>query len=63
MTKKLVRLKNYCITRNGERIDLQSAGQITQFIRPIYSLVISGKYKEPEIYGTYNWWLRQINNK
>jgi hypothetical protein len=52
VTKKLVRLKNYCITRKGERIDLRSAGQTMQFIRPIYSLVISGKYKEPEIYYT-----------
>jgi len=52
VTKTLVRLKNYCITRNGERIDLQSAGQITQFIKPIYSTVISGEYNNPEIYET-----------
>jgi len=52
VSKKLVRLKNYCITRNGERVDLQSMGQITQFIKPIYSTVISGEYKAPEIYET-----------
>jgi hypothetical protein len=52
VSKKLVRLKNYCITRNGERIDLQSMGQITQFIKPIYSTIISGEYKAPEIYET-----------
>lgn len=43
VTKKPVILKNYCITRNGERIDPQNAGQIMQFIRPIYSAVISGR--------------------
>ena len=51
VTKKTVFLKNYCINRNGERIDLQSAGKIMQFIRPIYSTVISGECKEFEIYG------------
>ena len=52
VTKKLVHLKNYCITRNGERIDLQSMGQILQFIKPVYSTIISGEYKAPEIYET-----------
>lgn len=52
VSKTLVRLKNYCITRKGERIDLQGAGQMMQFIKPIYSVVVSGKYKAPEIYET-----------
>jgi hypothetical protein len=50
VSKTIVRLKNYCITRNSERIDLQSMGQITQFIKPIYSTIIGGEYKEPKIY-------------
>jgi hypothetical protein len=52
VSKKLVRLKNYCITRNGERIDFPSGGEIMAFIQPIYSMVVSGKYKAPEIYQT-----------
>jgi hypothetical protein len=55
ITRKGVFLKNYAITRKGERI--QSTEEIAQFIKPIYAAVISGKYKEPKIYGTYNWWL------
>jgi len=49
VAKKALFLKNYCITRNGERIDLLETGQITQFIEPIYSTVISGKHKQSEI--------------
>ncbi|MFC1900358.1 hypothetical protein ACFLYN_02075 [Chloroflexota bacterium] len=52
VTKNSVFLKNYCVTRNGERIDLQSSGQTMQFIRPIYATVISGSYDDPKIYGT-----------
>jgi hypothetical protein len=50
VSNTITRIKNYCITRDGERIDLQSAGQMMQFIKPIYSVVISGKHKTPEIY-------------
>ena len=52
VTKKMVFLKNYCITRNGEMVDIQGTGQTIQFIKPIYSTVISGRYQEPMIYET-----------
>lgn len=49
VAKKALFLKNYCITRNGERIDLLETGQIMQFIEPIFSTVVSGKYRQHEI--------------
>ena len=61
VARQSVFLKNYVITRKGERI--QSTEEIAQFIKPIYAAVISGKYKEPKVYGTHNWWLGQINKK
>lgn len=46
VAKKAIFLKNYCITRDGERIDLLQTGQIMQFIEPIYSAVVSGSYRQ-----------------
>ncbi len=48
--KKSVRLKNYCITRNGERIDILAEGHLFLFIRPIYITVICNKHEQPPIY-------------
>lgn len=53
ITKGMVVCKNYCITRAGERIDMLSSGRMMQFIKPIYTTVISGKYKTPTIYTTH----------
>lgn len=50
IARKSVFLKNYTITRKGERI--QSWEQVVQFIKPIYSTVINGEYKEPKVYET-----------
>lgn len=50
VARKPVFLKNYTITKKGERI--QSSEQVVQFIGPVYSTVINGKYKEPKVYET-----------
>lgn len=50
VARKPVFLKNYTITRKGERI--QSSEQVVQFIKPIYSTVIGGEYREPKVYET-----------
>lgn len=58
---KGVLLKNYIITTEGERIQdnyfittkgerIKGTGIIMQFTGPIYSSVMSGKYKEPKFY-------------
>lgn len=50
ISRGVMYLKNYCITLNGERTDIQATGRLIQFIKPIYTTVISGKYKQPPMY-------------
>jgi len=45
--------KYYAISVDGNRIDTRL--EIRQFIKPIYSTIISGKYKEPKVYATKGW--------
>jgi len=45
--------KYYAISRDGKRIDTRL--EMRQFIKPIYSAIVSGKYREPKFYATKGW--------
>ncbi|MGB8706781.1 MAG: hypothetical protein WCD72_02370 [Dehalococcoidia bacterium] len=47
-TQKMHSGKNYAISRDGKRIS--NPLEIKEFIKPIYSPIVSGKYKDPQVY-------------